>query len=478
MKLKNSYSKFIRMEKRLNLFSFESDGMYIWERIRFRVFREVAIKLLSSPTRRLYFFKANIVDKLKLSLLMLKNSVFHNPFFAKEVDFLFLGHPCRRKMDDGYYWDIYTDPVIEQFRGKYKTATIEGYRFMKYPGPPKTRRIYYDGIIKLAAIVRKCFIKYKPTAEIDKFIMLLEKGIEDDSNVRMRLRELVYNVLEERYFEVPVIKALLKKINPRIVFVLISYASENIIEAAKQLKIPVVELQHGIITKYHLGYSYDKNSPKRNFPDYLFTFGNFWGESTEFPIPKDRIIPVGFPFLEEYKKKRKFNIAKQNQMIFVPGAMTDMISKFAIHTARLLDGRVKIIFKLHPKENKLQWRDKYPLLHQASRENLITVISGDKPAIYDLFVQAKWVVGVGSTAIYESIVFDCVPFIINIGAADYMKPLFANGAAKLVNTPEEIDLDFRPAKISKDYFFADNWKVNFENAVEHVLRDKHEISTI
>lgn len=66
----------------------------------------------------------------------------------------------------------------------------------------------------------------------------------------------------------------LKRTKPKQVFILASYTNFGLILACKELKIKVIELQHGVINNEHFGYTYFYPPETNQFPDYLLTLGH------------------------------------------------------------------------------------------------------------------------------------------------------------------------------------------------------------
>src|SRR5690606_28971419 len=60
------------------------------------------------------------------------------------------------------------------------------------------------------------------------------------------------------------------------------YGSGNqaMIAGARDIGAKVVELQHGIISRFHLGYSWPGRPSVAYAPDELWCFGDFWGGTT------------------------------------------------------------------------------------------------------------------------------------------------------------------------------------------------------
>jgi hypothetical protein len=180
----------------------------------------------------------------------------------------------------------------------------------------------------------------------------------------------------------------------------------------KTLKIPVIELQHGTIHKYHFAYSFPgSRRTKRTFPDYLFTFGDFWKKCVEFPIKKDCIFSVGYPFLEKEAAKY-FEVIKKNQILFISqGSSGKELSKFAVDVTNYSDLNYNVVYKLHPGEYH-RWKREYPWLYK--ERDKIKIVEESIP-LYRLMAESKTQVGVSSTAIYEGLYFGLNTYIYGEG---------------------------------------------------------------
>lgn len=124
-----------------------------------------------------------------------------------------------------------------------------------------------------------------------------------------------------------------------MIFVVVSYENLAIVAAAKSLGIEVIELQHGTITDYHLGYSYplktrlDGEIPY--FPDKILTFGDYWINDENCPLSKDKIIPIGFSYFEVQSKDYINAEPIDNQVLFISqGVIGKYLSQIAYEFAK------------------------------------------------------------------------------------------------------------------------------------------------
>ena len=473
--LKVIYNQFIQFEEDNQLFSRKVDGIFFWERIRFTVFMKIFLSLTNSKdsvqTGRSdkSFRLMNYLLKFRnyfLSTIMLRR----NPFLVRNREIIYFSNSRRKIQDDGYWWDIYIDHLENKLG--YSSVLLEKDLFFKYRKPAKTEKMVYHTYIDFLVDLKKYFKLSRLKFESDekKYILDLEQEIESIFSLKIDIKSLVYHNLTKRKREIPLYNRLLKRIKPKAVIVVCSYGKENFIEVCKSNAIPVIELQHGVITKYHTGYSYEKDIAKKHtFPDFLFSFGNYWRETVTFPIPKERIFNVGFPELE-IRKKQYQRVKKQKQILFISQkTIGALLSKFAVELSQLKELDYKIIYKLHPFE-VLTWQKDYPWLLNSN----IEVVDHQGDNLYQLFAKSEILVGVYSTAIFEGLSFDLKTFLIDIAGIDYMEDLIKAGVALKVNKPMELIklISHKDSeKFDTESFFMSNATNNIKTALDKIISE-------
>jgi hypothetical protein len=259
--------------------------------------------------------------------------------------------------------------------------------------------------------------------------------------------------LHMRRATLPLYRQLLNRVDPELAVVVVSYERETFIEACKEQDIPVVELQHGVIYPNHLGYAYPDSRTKETFPDYLLTFGEFWTDVVEFPIPDDHVLPVGYPYLEQFVDKYD-HIKTKNQLLFISqGAIGEQLSKFAVAVNQHPDINHDIVYKLHPGEYD-RWETEYPWLADVD----FKVIDQSEPELYLLFAESQGQVGVYSTAVYEGLQFGLETYLYECPGEEILQPLIDNGTATPVSSPDELvsALAAHTGQIDCEQYFASN----------------------
>ncbi len=172
---------------------------------------------------------------------------------------------------------------------------------------------------------------------------------------------------------------------------------------------------------------------KSTFPDWLFSFGDFWVESNEYPITKNQIVSVGFPYLENEIAKYS-SVKKKKQVLFISQwTIGESFSKFASKLSEVDELGYRIVYKLHPLES-MNWREKYPWLAKAD----LDVIDDNRTPLYRLFAESNFLVGVYSTAVYEGLAFGLQTFVFDAIGAEFMDSLVEINIVIKISSVDEI----------------------------------------
>jgi hypothetical protein len=455
--------KFFQMETDLNLFNQHIDGFYFWDIIRFLVNCEILVKLSLSEQMPEVRQKGITFYLLKIKYL-LRILLTKNPFFSPQSDVVFVGHPRRRKEENGMWTDIFCDPIIENFPCRY-TYLERTYKSRHY-FPTKTRNVKYMDIISLVAFLIRPFIKKNVSSNDKETLKKISQRIASEFKVSIDITSITCKALRLYKSTIPVFSYLMGVLKPKLMILVVGYGNENIIAVCKAKGIPVIELQHGFIGRYHLGYSYpEPNMVKKTFPDYFFCFGDYWKKNTQMPIGADNVISIGYPYFENEFCKQK-GIGKKDQVVFLSQSLVGKrLSKLALEFKKYCNDIVKIFYKLHPKEC-YTWKKEYPWLIDSG----IEVVEDSGPPLHRILAESRIQVGVGSTAIYEGLAFGCITYLVDLPSLEHLKSLIDMGFAKKIQKAEEIEYQTVSQFLApdKEFFFASNWKNNFSSAINKV----------
>ncbi len=450
---KQLVEEFLKFESDHQLIDWNIKNIPIWELIRFRVFHIIQKQLLNKSFIEIQH-KSSFINSLKSYVINKSN----NPLKHKStINYLVINHP-RRRFIDGFYFDVYTDPFLNELDADF--AVMEGYSDFSHFKPTKTKNLYYLDFIDFPNLIISKLSRFIFISKQEKLKLLEIKNKIDQlwgvSNIDI-LNEAKKNILRHRFLY-PKYKKIINKLKPSKIIVLVSYHynSQIITQIAKEEGISVVELQHGTVGRYHIGYNYPQNIRTKTFPNYFFSWGNFWIKNVRLPIPKENIINVGFPFIDSYKDQE--NVLKSNVIVILSQGRKDLVELTMFLSTKISNYR--FVFKAHPREYGMV-RERYPEL--VNNPN-VDIVDNNNIKLYDLFKTSKFVIGINSTAIIESLAFNCGIIIMKYPGWEYFENLEENKNIFFANKNEEVlnyiyMTDFElPDNIESDSFFKQNAK--------------------
>lgn len=449
------------LEEKYDLNHMKIQGSYPWQLVRVYVYYEISRKIgvFGSPQRG----KVTLKDKLLSFLPFIKNSIFSNPLSESyHKDILIFDHP-RKVIHNGEYKDIYSYFLIDDLDIAGKTYEVIESPYLNKHYTKKEDYIKYNDRILLGSYIHKKLANPKfKSCEMDK-IANIQRELTSNFNIEIDLFNIIKSHILDFKYHYKKYDKLFKKRTPKYVFVVVAYENQAMIAAAKDNNVEVIELQHGTISEYHLGYNYPNSKDKnlKYFPNKILSFGKYWKGVAKYPIAEENVIDVGFPYLDETIKSYIDNEKNENQILFISqGVIGKYLSDFASELAKRLnsskDGKkYNIIYKLHPGEYS-NWENNYENLKNINQLSNFTVIDNSEVSLYEFFSKSKYQVGVFSTAIYEGLLFNCKTFLVDLPGVEYMDSLVdKNYVKKIENIDEFIEFisKFEIHQYNKDFFF-------------------------
>ena len=427
---------FLEFENKYKMFMLQIKEVYIWHYIRFHVFYEILNLYGVGGILTSVKIKKNHCENSWKDFI--KKTFIYNQFFAYHKDILIIPHERKFYDSRGYYRCIYTDLLDKYITNSHyilDKKSMEG----EYATQNSKNVLYFD--LETFKYIKKLNYGYKTVTKTELNELLFEPieiyfNIKIDWKLRNKISSLINHYLNNREYLIKYYNYMLNKIRPQIIIMVVSYSFDRMVlcEVAKKRKIPVVELQHGMIGPMHIAYNFYEKMKLSCFPDYLFTFGPFEKDKARFPIKEDKIISVGYPELE--KNCRKYNKRKSSKkVILFISQEEEKIAEYAEIIARNLDSqKYHIIFQLHPKEY-FDWRRK---LGEHLSDSNIEIIGDYKHTVHESLAKADWVIGNISTVLYEAQMYSTKVVVLKFGLYTNMKYLYEYGKALLVESPEQL----------------------------------------
>lgn len=436
---------FLEIENQYGLVQDEIDGFAYWTFFRCELKWDLE-RLIDSCDEMYVHPKYSVWEKMKARMQTIKYSIFNSRLPKGKHDVLFLNHE-RKVWINNHYECIYTDKIAAKYPN---SVVLERPYFQKHSKPVQTHNLVYTDYIELRAMLhfymQSVFwkrhvenIRKKIKGKISEPIQKICEAYQIEYDINCILDKMVcgYYVyqIKKKQFE-----KIIKKIQPKVIVEVVGYNFDcmTINEIALQYRIPTIELQHGATGVEHIPYNYARGVKVKQFAQYFFAFSQFWIEAADYPLPKERLLPIGFPYLDQRAEEIKGKISKTKpyKIIFISQPMIgERLADIAISLEQMLDKKVyQVIFKLHPGEYE-RWRERYPRLAKSS----VTVIDNNKTDLYELFAEAKYQIGAyGSTATFEGLEFDLKTYILREGASSVLQLLCEKEMATFFDSADEL----------------------------------------
>ena len=452
-----------------------SDGTRIWNLLRIFFYSNF------QSQREIAEMKFN-KGFLKKSAYFLKESLRPIRIPDKKITIYgFSGTESRRLRNRSFY-DIYMDPIYDVIGDNFcvfEWPTDQGYR-RKYDADIYSKN-YVPIHIPIKTLWQLALYKLGKTnlpIENEKILFdVIKKFAEVASLEHNKLKKDVYDFIAVFFYVKMFLYKLLRKLNPKAVLLRCGYNRLHMAlsQVCKELHIPSIELQHGLITKYHPGYV--KTMESKNIdcmPDYLVTYGKTFSEIVKNGNLFDtkKVVDIGFLYLDEVVSspvilddamKKFLTDFDRSILITSQWILAKEIKEFVVELAEEIRKKmlnVGIIFKPHPNDHS-----KYS---DINHKNIF--VANKYSDTYEILKAVDLHSTVYSTTGLETLVFGKPNIFID------MKGIYKNSENRkpcIVLTPQQFieKLEYiisnyesisREALKTSEVFFEPNVKKNFE----------------
>lgn len=222
-----------------------------------------------------------------------------------------------------------------------------------------------------------------------------------------------------------------------------------VVDAARTAGVRTIELQHGFISEFHLGYSWPGRPEVPHAPDELWTFGDFWAETTPLPAQTATRV-IGAPYVAD--KAKEAPPRDPNLVVFTSqGVIGRRLVVMALETARRRPDK-RIVFRLHPNEAVSDFEALIPSDAPANFS-----LSARTPNIFALLAQAEIQVGAFSTTLLEGMALGVRTVVLDMPGIEYMTPVIRRGDALFMKTVDALvdNLDYAPRAGDPGAYYAE-----------------------
>lgn len=241
--------------------------------------------------------------------------------------------------------------------------------------------------------------------------------------------------------------------------------------AAKDLGMVTAEYQHGAISAGHDAYNFAptiSSDPrfKKILPDYLLTYGTWWGERVNVPVEK---IAIGNPHrTESVIVSLPTALHSRKILILGDGIDTTVYLDLCERLCNLLKGHFDVVFRPHPLERSGVWaRNPSGFVGQASLDT--------HQDIFSSFRDAGVVISEVSTGLFDAIGLVPRVFIWDTPKARFSFPEHPfqrfNDADHLARLVQDETLG-RVSIRDINRIWEPNWKTNYLSFIEKQLNNE------
>lgn len=431
--IKELIHNILESEKKNNIFSLEFNKFPIWPYFRMYFFYKYMkdINLYQTP-----------VSKIEISFIYILNmlKIFNIFKLFKKKDYFILEHSRSNK--NGI--DIYTDNLVNELN----KDNCSFFCFSQLGIVNKKNDVIVLDFIKIISKINsKIFYNFVNNSFYENNFndFLKDLDVQNKKKYIKLFKRYHFELILQYYFYFLLLK--LKK--TKKVFLTVSYLNLPLVFAAKNLSIEVIEIQHGVISKYHLGYHFPYYSGDF-FPDKLFTFGRYWNESAIFP-KESKIVAIGNDFMH-INNMQEIEKIPNTILIISQGTIGKKLEEYILNNINSLN-KYKIYFKLHPSEFNDKNRN-YKRLLDIKNVECIT----NEFTIQELQLRCEYQIGVYSTAIFEGLEKKCKTILLNEMGVEYMEDLIEKQMVYLINYEDKLKEVLIRVKQPEEILFFEKYK--------------------
>jgi hypothetical protein len=383
------------------------------------------------------------------------------------------GH-ARRQEVNGKWTDIYTDIFKEELSNVWITyQDFEPlYNVNFSPLHSASKGIHYLDIIEILWVIFS-WIPINFTSQELVYINQLEEKIEKEFEIKLNMKKMLQKVLSQYWLYRFCFRRLFRTKKPLCIVEVgwYGYLYQALNSSAKEYNIPVVELQHWTLSRYHLWYAYYKKDIIHSMlPDYFFTFGNYRSKLILYPNCIN-VISTWYPYFE-LKKFAEGEKDPNALLVISQWAIGKELSLIVSELAKCIDDNYHIYYKLHPGEFS-RAKKEYSYLYECDN---VTVIQNEK-SIYDMFNQCSVQIWVFSTALYEWLGFGLSTILFELPWIEYMESLISSWTVYKVWTIKDFNTILtkmdKLLPIDQKYYFAKDSKHNIVNTISNIILWKY-----
>jgi hypothetical protein len=385
---------------------------------------------------------------------------------------LYVASSNRVEREDNCYKDVIFDDVLRYLYGYFKIEKINNKYYRErsqtalYPSNMTT-----SSILLLANILSR----YTWSPGIDSITREIFSSLQKSiPNLNFR-PSYIRRILTKYYWSKRIYGNLIAIIKPQLILLQVAYTNHALVAAAREVGIPVIEFQHGVIDRHHPGYSWTAYASRYKnqmiIPDRIFVYGDYWQkELSDNGFWDNELRSVGSLRIDQYRNRsiiidhEKILAHNKAKKIIVTTQALDVerLISFIVEFLKIITTPVELFIKLHPREYNRQ-----PYEEAFSNYSNVHIISGhEPPSTFELISMADYHVSIHSTCHYEALGLGKPTIILPLKDHERVLRLceLAPGYAVVAHSPTEmVRIVSQEPSVPRDissYLFRDNAVMN------------------
>ena len=442
---------FFQMESAERLFEIKDErGIYVWDLVRYYVFSTLLFPdeiTVSYNSHRLTL--RSIISKIL--------SFFQNVWiilFVRKKYFFFL-NSRNRFPGSGLFFD----------QNAYDTLCLLPVRecLLNEVYPTQRKDVYgATTLFFTSGILYRLLAKNVPSYDYSAIKAVIDKHFPNNRISIDRLASEYINYYREKRLY----KVIFKRTSTKLLFVTQAGIRKGIYSAAKELSIPTIEFNHGIVHDGHMAYSYPQLNDIHNYnADYIFALSDFWFR--DMFLPHTEVIPVGNNYFRPQCAHPCTPESDNRILVISSSEVVSDLKEFLIKTFKQCPDTLKyeFIFKLHPN----QFEQKADCERFFSDYPIITVITNEKN-VPQCMQDCSTMLVIESTAAFEALQMGRKVAILKRRSFESLQILFSHPNVHLVEAPEDLILAMNaPVQISETEYFSAFDADKARNAIDKIL---------
>lgn len=417
--------KIREIESKYPVETIRTDGFQVWPMIRFWLWAYYTAQV--EPIRSK---SSGLSIKQMLKLV---GSLFYGlPNYFGKYNYLVFSDTSERRLIEGSYVDKSVD---------YITGILPKTLLVELPLPkhyPKSK-IPTDRIVSKIPLyllewfyskVRFTKIRIENEELLGKILGELRISFDYRSILIRNLAQHTAGKLLNRFYK------------PKGIVVQCAYTNTGFIKAFKDSGIPVIEVQHGLLSASHVAYNVFAKLEESYFPDYFLSYGHrerLLFSDKNFYIPKERVLPIGHYYLDMISSSDK-NVSdylpqakKFKTLVCITGQnLPNLEQRFINFLKEAAPQCAQTFFAYIPRN-----RQSAIYAHKDLPANFLVV---DDKDTYEIIRLSTWHTTMFSTCAIEALYLGTPNILINLdnlARVHYAKILGEGPTTQFVNTVDE-----------------------------------------